>query len=304
MTNYFLGLLMASSLMVGQVRPVRDAAVSTAQAPPAVQATAVDDDEESASGYFSVGALTEDLRRVNVVAYVNATKIQVADSIGEPDCARNSGRGYCKYLVTAEVKEVFKGGLTNRTIEIFETADAGYPQAKFLGERVVFMFGGSEERSGSRPFFTMENSFRPIKFDVLGKLRRIVDPRAATENADPTDPYSKAALKESFAEADAIVVANATSSRLNQNNGSDTATTITATVESHVKGELRAAQSFEYEDDLLYRPYQPDDLGRQLIFLRRVNRDGHQVYERINGTVSAIKPGLLDDLRSISRQSR
>jgi hypothetical protein len=166
------------------------------------------------------------------------------------------------------------------------------------------MLHSTDPRAGGQPYFTMENSSRPIKFDVLAKLRRIVDPRAVADNADPTDPYSKAALTNSFIDADAVVVARGSSTRGNNKNGSITAATISATVETSLKGDLRAAQNFEYEDDLLYRPYHTADLVRQVIFLRREMRDGQVVYQRMGSTPSTIKPGLLNSIRSIGRQTR
>lgn len=300
MTNYFFGLLIAATFLTTPLAAVQPSADSSRQRSSRIETA--DGDTEAASGYFSVGALTEDLRRVNVVAYVDAKKIVVGDSMGEPDCALNTGRGYCKYLVTAEVKEVFKGDLTIKTIEIYETADAGYPKANFLGERVVFLLGGQGELAGRRPFSTMENSFRPIKFDVLAKLRRIADPRAAADDDDPTDPFSMSALAKNYAEADAVVIAKGISSRGTLKDGSITAAAVTATVETSLKGDLRAAQSFEYEDDLLFRPYHTTDLGRQVIFLRRDVRNGEVVYERTGGTFGTIKPGVLANLRSIARK--
>jgi hypothetical protein len=135
--------------------------------------------EPSESDFYKSPSLRADFKEVDVVAYVDIKERKLADYIGSGDCETDKGTGYCLYRLKAEVKEVYKGKITEKTIEFYTSPDMDYPKKHLLGERVVFLnwremeIGEKKEKSLS----AMENSTRWIENDVLKKMRKIARKR-------------------------------------------------------------------------------------------------------------------------------
>lgn len=125
------------------------------------------------SGFYSSAMLESDFKQVDVVAYVNIKNLELIDSLGDVDCENNQGGGLCLYLLKADVKEVYKGKITEKTIEFYISPDADYPKSKLLGERVVFLNKGSNFPNNKEGLGTLENSTRSIEHGVLNKMRKI-----------------------------------------------------------------------------------------------------------------------------------
>lgn len=257
-----------------------------------------DDEINSMEEQFtSVGDLSHDLKRADVVAHVDVKKVRVVDSIGA-DCEKNTGTGECLYVLTAEVKEVFKGTINTSPMEFFESADAGYPRRYFLGPHVVFLSKGRPDQGEVR-YGAMENSSRSIKYNVLEKLRRIIDPASPADENDASDPYSTASLTKLYSEADAVVFVNVTNSK-SLGDFHETSFSLTATVTEVFKGGLASGQTIKFEDGLLYRPILAEDMGPQVLFLMREVKDSTLIYDKIDYTLGEIKHGILDKLRKIA----
>ena len=125
------------------------------------------------SQFYKKSMLASDYTQVDVVAYVNVKERRLVDSIGGGDCESDKGTGYCLYLLKADLKEVFKGKVTEKEIEFYTSPDAGYPKNNLMGERVVFLNESDNFPDKKMSFGTLENSTRRIKYDVLKKLRKI-----------------------------------------------------------------------------------------------------------------------------------
>lgn len=124
--------------------------------------------------FYEKQMLKSDYKEVDVVLYVDIKERKLVDSIGSGDCESDKGAGYCLYLLKADVKEVFKGNITEKTIEFYTSPDTSYPKKYLMGERVVFLNRNSNPPSrNDNSLNTMENSTRWIKYDVLKKMRRI-----------------------------------------------------------------------------------------------------------------------------------
>jgi hypothetical protein len=123
---------------------------------------------------YDISFLRNDFRTVDVVVYVNVKSRTLADKMGEGDCEKSTGTGYCLYLLRAEVKEVFKGKIKKGYIEFYTSPDMDYPHKdKLLGEHVVFLEWSKNSPDGKLSLFTLENSTRNIKHGVLAKMRKI-----------------------------------------------------------------------------------------------------------------------------------
>lgn len=259
------------------------------------------DDE---SNHFSLKILSNDLRTSDVVAYVNVKEVKYAGrSDYETDCENNTQGGYCAYLLIAEVKEVFKGKIETKPFEFYESADATYPKRFFLGEKVVFLTLGEENKNKKRNLSTIENSTRPIENNVLEKMRNIVNPQTVIDENDEREPYSFISVKKEFEEADAVIFADVKSFRSDKDAESGSYPFILeAEIKEIFKGNLKTGQKFEYKEDLSYRPIRNEDLGEQVIFLERVETEGKVFYERINYPISDIRHNIVEKLQKISKE--
>jgi hypothetical protein len=262
-----------------------------------LKGAAVPDDPEP----YPARSLSLDRKVADVVAYVDVREVKLIDSIGrDADCERNTGSGYCSYLLSGEVKEVFKGRLAAKTLNFHIGTEAGYPTKLLLGEQVVFLIRGKRAVS----LEVIENSTRRIEYQVLEKLRKIIDPKAAINEGDEKEPYSAASLTRAYGEADAVVYANVTGFRAGRGDGSFEPFRMKATIREVFKGRLRAGQPLEYRLDLLHRPVGDRELGEQVIFLELRKEAGAAYYEAVLQPEGEIRHGILEKLRKIRKSSR
>jgi hypothetical protein len=122
----------------------------------------------------SLEFLRSDFKQVDVAAYVEVREIvSIGRSDEKTDCENFTGRGYCTFLLRAEVKELYKGKLKTSAIEFYEGAEAQLVRSRdrFLGERVIFLKKFTE--GGKTHFQTLDNSTRYIEDSILEKMRRI-----------------------------------------------------------------------------------------------------------------------------------
>lgn len=247
--------------------------------------------------------LRNDMRVSDVVAYVNVKEVKYVDrSDTDTDCENNQGGGYCAYLLTAEVKEIFKGKVETKPFVFYASADASYPKKYFLGEQIVFLLGGEEDKDKKRNLGTLENSSRSIEHNVLEKMRNILNPNSPINENDEREPYSIKYIKTSFEEADAVVYANVVSFKSDSEGFGNGAAILKATVKEVFKGKQRAGQTFEYKDDLLYRPMREEDLGEQVIYLKKEEENGKTVFKKIEYTEGWIQHDILEKLRKIAKE--
>lgn len=129
--------------------------------------------EIDSSQFYRMEMLKSDFKQVNVVAYVDVKERTLVDSIGNGDCESDKGTGYCLYRLKAEVKEVYKGSITEKTIEFYESPDTDYPKNNLMGEKVVFLQWNEENANKERRLGAMENSTRAIEYDILKKMRKL-----------------------------------------------------------------------------------------------------------------------------------
>lgn len=126
--------------------------------------------------FYSTKFLESDFNEVDTVAYVDVKKIEIAGRLGDKtDCENNKGGGYCLYLLTAEVKQVFKGKIETKTLKFYTSPDADYPKNKLLGEKVVFLNRSDNYPDKKLSLGTLENSTRLIESGILEKLRKIAE---------------------------------------------------------------------------------------------------------------------------------
>lgn len=244
-----------------------------------------------------------DLRTADVAAYVNVKEIKPAGrSDAGTDCENNSRGGYCSYLLIAEIKELFKGDVKTKTLEFYTGTESGYPQKGLLGEKIVFLVWNENEKDRTKSLGTIENSSFPVKDRVLEIIRKIVDPQAEVDDLDESNPYSLKAIRESFAEADAVVYADVVSFRPDTEDSGSFAHLLKAKVKESFKGKLIDGQEIEYREDLLYRPIRDGDLGEQILYLKKTERDGKVFYERMGRPESLIRHNILEKLRKVSAE--
>lgn len=265
--------------------------------------------ETPAAGTSEIGDLytpkwlRNDMRVSDVVAYVNVKEVKYSGrSDTDTDCENNQGGGYCSYLLTAEVKEVFKGKVETKPFVFYSSADASYPKKYFLGEQIVFLLGGEEGKNKKRDLETLENSSRSIEYNVLEKMRNILNPDSPIAENDEREPYSIKYIKTNFEEADAVVYADVVSFKSDAGGFGNGSAILKATVKEVFKGNQTAGQTFEYKDDLLYRSMREEDLGEQVIYLKKEEENGKAVFKKIEYTEGWIQHDILEKLREIAKE--
>lgn len=256
---------------------------------------------ESNSGEEKIW-LRGDLRASDVVAHVDIKEKKFIDSIGNSaDCENDKGSGYCRYLLKADVKEVFKGKSIGQTIEFYVTPDADYPKKNLLGEEIVFLVRHKDEVTEKEALFTIENSSRPVQW--LDAMRKIVDSKSPIDDEDEFELYSLKAVRKQIKEADAVIYADVTSFQKTPDEIGFSASLLKATVLEVFKGDLNDGQKLEFVEDLLYRPIGNDDLGKQIIFLQKREEEGKTFYERTRYTITAVEHDILEKLRKSSKEN-
>jgi hypothetical protein len=267
-----------------------------------VSETPATDDSETDDPYTPKW-LRNDMRVSDVVAYVDVKEVKYCDrSDTDTDCENNQGGGYCAYALTAEVKEIFKGKIETKPFVFHATADAGYPQKYFLGKQIVFLLDYEEDKNKERNLGTLENSRRSIEHNVLEKMRNILDPKAPINENDEREPYAIKYIKTNFEEADAVVYADVVSFKSDAEGFGSEAAILKAKIKEVFKGKQRSGQTFEYKDDLLYRPMRQEDLGEQVIYLKKEEENGKTVFRKIEYTEGWIQHDILEKLRKIAKE--
>lgn len=256
--------------------------------------------DKSGGDYFSMQYLSSDLNTADVAAHVDVKKVKYLDrSDTDTDCEKNTRGGYCAYELTAEVREMFKGDKTAKTIAFTETPDATYPWKHLLGESVVFLV---KSQGAKKPYLqSIENSSRPIEHDVLGKMRRIIDPLSAVNEDDEDDPYSMVAIRDDFERAEAVVYADIRGFRHLKADVMHDLFTVQAIVKQGFKGNFKSGQVIEFKEWFSYRPPRRDDMGPRVIYLEKAAWAGEGVYSRIPHDGGKIRHGILEKLSKISR---
>jgi hypothetical protein len=261
----------------------------------------VSSQSEEESGLHSADMLRKDLKLADVVAYVDIKERKLVDFIGNADCENDKGTGYCLYRLTAEVKQIFKGDIKTKTIEFYESPDAGYPKKYLMGEKIVFLIWNENEETKTKSLGTIENSTRSVS--ALAKMRKIFDPNLQIDDADEDEPYSLVSIRKEFATADAVVYADVTSFKPDAEDAGLQPLLVKAKVKEVFKGNLKAGQKIEYKDDLLYRPLRKDDLGEQVVYLEKSEENGKVVYSRVRYALGDIQYNILEKLRKIAAEN-
>lgn len=244
--------------------------------------------------------LRGDLRTADVAAYVDVKEKKLVDSIGNsPDCDNDKGAGYCRYLLTAEVKQVFKGKDSGKTIEFYITPDADYPKKYLMGEKIVFLVLYKDEKTGEEHLSAFENSTRGT--NVLETMRNISNPQSPINENDEYEIYSLKSIRKSFNEADLVIYADVTDFKSFENEIGSFPFTLSGKVIEVFKGKLKTGQNINFNEDLLYRPIRNEDLGKQIIFLKKKTEDGNTFYERVGITPINDEHDALKKLRKISK---
>jgi hypothetical protein len=124
-------------------------------------------------GFISTEAARADARQVDIVAHVNVRELKVVGTLdgNVSDCGQNKRAGYCSYLLTADVIEVFKGKYSLRRIEFYTTIDADYPSERLIGEKIVFLNRHKNSKTKKIELGVLENSTRPATPELLDGLR-------------------------------------------------------------------------------------------------------------------------------------
>jgi hypothetical protein len=273
--------------------------------------TPITDDSESDDQYTRDG-LRPDIRIADVVAYVDVKEAKnTGRDVEATDCENKGGPGgYCFYELTAEVKEVFKGKVETKSLEFGASADSSYEKENFLGERVVFLIStDDQDKEGS--LLQMENSSRSIEHNVLEKIRAILDPNSPIDENDQREPYSRTYISQNFKGADVVIYANVLSFKSNKSkNFDDDLVTLKAGVKEVFKGSLEAGQTFEYKvvplhqkDVSMARRMRREDLGEQILYLRKYEENGKVIYVKIEETEGRIEHNILEKLRKIAKEA-
>lgn len=237
------------------------------------------------SDHFAMKWLRRDTRIADVVAHVKIIKRKLIDQTDGADCENDRGGGYCAYLLTAEVKQVYKGNLTEATLDFVGSSDADYPKKGFMGEKVVFLSWGDPDLGQKGRLETMENSTRWIDHGLLGKMKVVVDPKAAIDESDKNEPYSRVAIKKSFDESIAVAYIEAVSFRPDSDSISETGSIVTAVVKEVFKGNVAVGATLEYREDFSHRGSRKENLGPQIVYLEAYKPIGGDVIEvdRVSG---------------------
>ncbi|MDQ3798893.1 MAG: hypothetical protein M3384_05550 [Acidobacteriota bacterium] len=173
-------ILIILFLSVAQIAPSQQSKPDAPREKPKIELS-----DESRAGFYRLSFLESDFRQVDVVAYVDVKERKLEDFLGGGDngCESDKGTGYCLYRLKAELKEVFKGGISGKTIEFYASMDMDYPKKYLLGEKVVFLNWSDNYPDKNRGLGTIENSTREIKFDILKKMRKIAREKAKPEKS-------------------------------------------------------------------------------------------------------------------------
>lgn len=243
-------------------------------------------------------SLRSDLKSSDVVAHVNIKQSKNVDRLGGGNCETNVGGGYCLYLLTAEVKEFFKGKTADKSLEFYTSAETSYPKKNLLGEKIVFLVWGENSETKKKNLSTIENSSRGVR--ILDAIRKIADPNTPVDEADISDPYSLASITKDFKTADAVIYADVKSFREETQDISYQDYILQSEVVEVFKGNFKTGEKIEYLDDWTYRVFNQDDLGKQVIFLEKIQEGGKTFYTRIKNTADFERNNLLEKLRKIS----
>jgi hypothetical protein len=242
--------------------------------------------------------IRNDLKVADVVAYVDAKEIKIIDTLGKADCEKNTGSGYCLYLITAQVKELFKGSIKKDKLEFYVSPDASFPKNKLIGEQVVFLVSKLDEKTKKESLHTIENSTRDI--EIVETIRKILDPNTPVDENDEFNPYSMRSLKADFKKAYAVIFVIVRGFSKSENDISPQEFILNADTKEVFKGDFVNEEKIKYRDDLLYRPFREEDLGKQIVFLEKNEEDGKVYYTRINYTADKLEHNVLEKLRKIA----
>ncbi len=244
--------------------------------------------------------LRNDSRMSDIVAYVDVKERKLVDSIGNaPDCDNDKGAGYCRYLLKADVKEIFKGKNAGQTIEFYTNPDADYPKKNLMGEKIVFLVRYTDEKTGEEHLSAFENSTRGV--NVLETMRNISNPQSPINENDEYEIYSLKSIRKSLREADAVIYADVTDFKAYKNESGNFPFNLSGKIIEVFKGTLKKGQAVNFNEDLTYRPIRNEDLGKQIIFLVKKTEDGNTFYERIGSTPINDEHDALKKLRKISK---
>jgi hypothetical protein len=117
-------------------------------------------DDES---WPSLGYLRNDYKAVSVVAHIRIERAEITGRVG----------GYENWKINAVMLETFKGKFKKGDlIEYFHGAEAGFKQAYFTGEKIVFLLA-ERDRDRKLHHYVLENSTLPYTPDRVRKLRSI-----------------------------------------------------------------------------------------------------------------------------------
>jgi hypothetical protein len=263
------------------------------------------DGEIDDSDQYSYKWLCLDMRMVDVVAYINVKEVKYSGRDSEStDCENNKGGGYCFYNLIAEVKEIYKGKIENKSIELSASADATYSPKYFLGEQVVFLDWSEGEDKKKYLVTNLENSSREIKHNVLEKLRNILNPNSLIDDTDEKNPYSLKYISKNFQEADVVIYTDVLSLEPDKycEGFCSEPFILKAKIKEVFKGKLNIEQTFEYRDDLLHRPMREEDLGEQILYLKKKVENGKIYYEKVEYTEGWIQHNILEKLRKIAKE--
>ena len=112
----------------------------------------------------SLSYLRSDYRDSVVVAHVRVTQAEIVSRIP----------GYDDWRIVCEVVEPFKGKFRKgQTFVYYHGAEAGFKQALFLGEKIVFLHRNYHEKEKRWVYAVIENSTLPYNEDRVRKLRTI-----------------------------------------------------------------------------------------------------------------------------------
>ncbi len=112
----------------------------------------------------SLSYLRSDYRESIVVAHVRVTQAEIVSRIP----------GYDDWRIVCEVVEPFKGKFRKgQTFVYYHGAEAGFKQALFLGDKIVFLHRNYHEKEKRWVYAVIENSTLPYNEDRVTKLRKI-----------------------------------------------------------------------------------------------------------------------------------
>lgn len=112
----------------------------------------------------SLSYLRSDYRDSVVVAHVRVTQAEIVSRIP----------GYDDWRIVCEVVEPFKGKFRKgQTFVYYHGAEAGFKQALFLGEKIVFLHRNYHEKEKRWVYAVIENSTLAYNEDRVRKLRII-----------------------------------------------------------------------------------------------------------------------------------